>query len=89
MPIYRVTFQTELLVDCENESEAERIGFKHLEDEVRNRTSEVYRVEKLDSVDQLRRAERGSLPWRRYERNSMGESFYMVDEILERNVASG
>ena len=89
MPIYRITFQTELLVDCETEGEAERIGFKHLEDEVRNGTSEVYLVEKLDSVDQLRRAERGSLPWRRYERNSMGESFYMVDEILERNVASG
>jgi hypothetical protein len=49
----------------------------------------IYLVEKLDSVDQLRRAERGSLPWRGNERNSIGESFYMVDEILERNVASG
>jgi len=28
MPIYRVTFQTEMLIDCENEGEAERIGYR-------------------------------------------------------------
>jgi len=39
MPIYRVTFQTEMLIDCENEGEAERIGYRNLPDEVGNGTT--------------------------------------------------
>lgn len=89
MPIYRVTFQTELLVDCDDEREAERIGFKHLEEEVGNRHSEVYRVEKLENLYELKRAERGSLPWRSEDRSNSGVPYRTVDEILERNATGG
>jgi len=89
MPIYRVTFQTELLVDCDDVGEAERIGFKHLEEEVGNRHSEVYRVEKLENLYELKRAERGSLPWRCEDRSNSGIPYRTVDEILERNAAGG
>ena len=89
MPLYRVTFHTEILVDARDEREAERIGDRNLESEVRNCGSEVYRIEELKSVDQLRRVERGSLPWRCEERSNSGVPYLTVDEILERNVTGG
>jgi hypothetical protein len=78
--LYRVTFLTEILIDARDECEAERIGDRNLESEVRNCGSEVYRIEELKSVDQLRRVERGSLPWRATERG--GEPELLVEEIL-------
>ena len=79
MPLYRVTFCTEILVDCVDEREAERIGFRNLSEEIPS--SSVYKVEEIDSVDQLHREEHGSLPWRSSERR--GEPELRVEEILE------
>ena len=36
MPLYAVTFKVEMPVAASNEEEARRIGFEHLEEEVRN-----------------------------------------------------
>jgi len=76
--LYRVTFHTEILVDCNNQPEAELLGYRYLREEVRN--SSVYKVDKIDSVDQLHREERGSLPWRSTERHLEPE--LRVEEIL-------
>lgn len=80
MPIYRVTFTTSLLVECESEKDAEGIGFENLEAEIENQNSEVYSVELIESEAQLRRIERGSLPWRSWERRDEPE--IEVDDIL-------
>ena len=79
--LYRVTFHTEILVNCVDPHEAESIGFRNLREEVRN--SSVYKVDKIDSVDQLHREERGSLPWRAMERRDEPE--LRVEEILGGN----
>jgi len=78
MPLYRVTFRTEILVDCVDEREAERIGFRNLSEEIPS--SSVYKVEEIDSVDQLHREEHGSLPWK--ARKKMDEPELRVEEIL-------
>ena len=83
MPIYRISFLTELLVDCETEKEAELIGFKHLIDEVNNRGSEIFAVKRLESPGQVRRWERGSLPWRDTQRDLRGEPEKTVEQILQ------
>ena len=76
--LYRVTFHTDILVDCVDPPEAVRIGFRNLSEEIRS--SSVYKVDKIDSVDQLHREERVSLPWRAMERS--GEPELRVEEIL-------
>jgi hypothetical protein len=81
MALYRVTFHTEILVDCVDPQEAEVIGFRNLSEEIRG--SSVYKVDKIDSVDQLHREERGSLPWRSTERRDEPE--LRVEEILGGN----
>ena len=68
MKLYRVTFQTSLLIEAENEKEAVRIGEQNLQGEVRNGTSELYNVETLRSQENLRRGEKRSLPWRDWNR---------------------
>ena len=80
MNLYRVTFTTEILVECEDEMCAERIGYKNLIEEVKNGSSELYKVETIKSTDELRRFERGSLPWR--DSNRFGETELRVEEIL-------
>jgi hypothetical protein len=80
MKLYRVTFHTEILVEANDEREAERIGDRNLESEVRNGSSEVWSTEYLESVLQLRRNEWGSLPWRSPERSMEPE--LRVEEIL-------
>ena len=80
MKIYRVTFTTEILVECEDEMGAERIGYKNLIEEVKNGSSELYKVETIKSKDELRKFERGSLPWR--DSNRFGETELRVEEIL-------
>ena len=83
MAIYRVSFLTDLLVECENEKEAEMIGFKHLIDEVDNRGSDVFSIKLLESPDQVRRWERGSLPWRDAQRDLNCEPEKTVEQILK------
>ena len=80
MKLYRVTFHTSILVEAPDEREAERIGDRNLECEVRNGGSEVWSTEELESEDQLHRDERGSLPWRSSDRREEPER--TVDEIL-------
>ena len=80
MAIYRVTFHVDLLVDCDSAREAERIGRQNLEEEVRNGMAETWSVTRLESTDNLRREERGSLPWRDLQRH--GEPELTVDELL-------
>lgn len=81
MPIYRVTFTTQLLVEAGSEKDAERIGSSCLVDEVRNGGSEVYRTEEITSPLSLLTRKRGSLPWRDWKR--VGEPEITVDEILK------
>ena len=83
MAIYRVSFLTELLVDCETEKEAELIGFKHIVDEVNNRGSEIFSIKHLESPGQVRRWERGSLPWRATQRDLNREPEKTVEQILQ------
>jgi len=82
MSIYRVTFTTDLLVECENENEAEMIGFKNLHDEVKNCLSSVFSIVKLESSEQLHEGEHYSLPWRSVDRKSEAEAD--VNDILDR-----
>jgi hypothetical protein len=82
MAIYRVTFHIDLLVDCETEREAERIAYNNLENEIRNCSlgAVPWSIRRVESTDNLRRGEQGSLPWRdpqRYE-----EPELTVDELL-------
>ena len=81
MPLYRIAFITEMIIDARDPHEAERIGFRNLSEEIRG--SSVYKVDKIDSVDQLHREERGSLPWRSTERRDEPE--LRVEEILGGN----
>lgn len=81
MPLYRIAFITEMIIDARDPLEAESIGFRNLSEEIRG--SSVYKVEKIDSVDQLHREERGSLPWRSTERSDEPE--LRVEEILGGN----
>lgn len=80
MTIYRVTFHVDLLVDCDTEREAEHIGRKNLEEEVRACSPEAWSVMRLESTDNLRRGEHGSLPWRDWRKH--GEPELTVDELL-------
>ena len=50
MAIYRLTFTTDLLVDCDNEDQAVNLGYQHLQDEVRNSTSDLLHIQKLQST---------------------------------------
>lgn len=88
MAIYRVSFLTDLLVECESEKEAEMIGFKHLIDEVDNRGSDVFSIKLLESPDQVRRWERGSLPWRDTQRDLNCEPEKTVEQILKDALVS-
>lgn len=83
MAIYRISFLTELLVECESEKEAEHIGFNHLIEEVDNRGSEVFSIKLLESPEQIRRWEKGSLPWRDSQRDLHGEPEKPVEQILQ------
>lgn len=80
MKLYRVTFTTELLVECNDEREAERIGYRNLREEAFN--SQFHKVETIETVEQLRRGERNSLPWRDAHRFNEPEA--RVEEILLR-----
>lgn len=81
MKLYRVTFTTALLVEAESDYEAKRVGVECLVDEVRNGTSEVYSTELLEGEWNLRRGERGSLPWRSWRR--WDEPEITVEEVLK------
>jgi len=83
MAIYRVTFQTELLIDCENEAEAEEIGYDNIDYEVRNGVCDIVSMKLVDSVRQLHRGEHNSLPWRANSRNCSHEPEKTVQQILE------
>lgn len=83
MPIYRVTFQTELLIDCENETEAEKIGYDNVDYEVRNGFCDITSMKLIESASQLRRGEHNSLPWRANSRNWSHEPEKTVQKILE------
>ena len=83
MPIYRVTFQTELLIDCENETEAEKIGYDNVDYEVRNGICDITSMKLIESANQLRRGEHNSLPWRANSRNWSHEPEKTVQQILE------
>lgn len=83
MAIYRLTFTTYLLVDCDNEDQAVNLGYQHLQDEVRNSTSDLLHIQKLESTSQLRRDEKCSLPWRDSSRRDDPEQ--TVDQILQNS----
>jgi len=79
MKLYRVTFQTSLLVEAQDEHEAERIGYKNIREEV----SELFSINHLKEEKQLRRSERNSLPWRSHDRYKEPE--LTVEQVLNKN----
>jgi hypothetical protein len=81
MKIYRLKFETEILVECETEEEAEKIGHSSVEYEVRNGMLELFSLEELESENDLQSYERGSLPWRSFKRRDEPE--LTVDQILK------
>lgn len=83
LKLYRVTMQTSLLVEANNEGEAETIAEDNLVEEVRNGNSEFFSVENVQSVSELHPIEKGSLPWRDWNRNNEPE--LTVEEILSVN----
>jgi len=80
MAIYRVSILTELLVEADNETEAHKIGFRNVVEEIKNGTAKLYRIEHLESQENLKSDERGSLPWRSSDRKNLPE--LTVEEIL-------
>lgn len=83
MSLYRVTFQTSLLVETSTEDEAYKIGISSLPEEVKNGSSELYNIEIISNVDQLFPEERQSLPWRNFSK--INEIELNVNQILESN----
>ena len=77
MKLYRVTFATSLLVEAESEHDAERIGYFNRNEEA---DCELYSIERIESKDDLRRGERGSLPWRDSRRRQEPET--CVEDLL-------
>ena len=78
MPIYRVTFTTELLVECDSDLDAEKIAHCNLYEEVRNGLSEVQSTKLVDGHERLRSGEVNSLPWR--DRSNASQA--TVGEVL-------
>ena len=78
--LFRIEYHTSILIEAEDEREAEYIGDHHLEDEIQNGTSEIWGITTIEHPDQLRREERGSLPWRNWDRRDEPE--LTVEEIL-------
>jgi hypothetical protein len=81
MKLYRLTYETEILVECETEEEAEKLGYSFLKHEVGNGMSNLSSLEKLESENDLQSYERGSLPWRSFKRRDEPE--LTVDQILK------
>lgn len=79
MKIYRVTIQTDILVEAENEVDAEKIAL----DNFREETPEFYSAIEIDNLNKLTSDEQLSLPWRSWERR--GEDDLTIKEILENN----
>lgn len=77
MSIYRVTFETSLLVDCSNEKEAERIGLNFVNQEI----PELISIESITRTDQLLDVEKGSLPWRSWD-SAADKLELKVEQIL-------
>jgi len=77
MKLYRVTFQTSLLVEAQDDLEAERIGYKNIREEACKLSS----IDEVKEEKQLRRSERNSLPWR--SRARYDEPELTVEQILK------
>ncbi len=84
MKIYRVTFQTELLVEAETEEHSIKLGSKFLKEEVLNGTSDLIDVELINSKKKLKLEEINSIPWR--DPSIKRDKDYYVEEILEENI---
>lgn len=80
MKLYRVTFQTSVLVECKDAQEAEQIGRKFLGVEVDNGGAGVLLFEELRKRSDLMSSEVGSLPWRSHDRCSDPE--VKIEELL-------
>ena len=81
MKIYRVTFETSVLVACDDEKQAEFIGATHLNDEVSNGHSIVTSNEHITRISELYNDETFSYPWCSPLRKGLQEK--NVNEILE------
>lgn len=82
MKIYRVTIETELYVEANDEDEADTIALRNLVDEVRTSTSDVWSIEEITSPTQVVPDVLESLPWRAHFRHS--EKEYTILELLEK-----
>jgi hypothetical protein len=72
MTIYRIKFQTEVLVDATSEWEAEKFAQENLVKEIEDGRFEISFVERLKSVNQLRGNEVNIFPWKNKSR--LGEN---------------
>lgn len=65
-------------MEGKNERDAERIGYNNLSEEIHH--SSVHTIEQITESGQLRKEERGCLPWRSRERSHEPE--LIIEEIL-------
>jgi len=79
MGIYRVTIIKELLVEAKNHTDAEKVGFKFLNDEY---SSNLYKIEEVNSLQDLRKDEGMSIPWSLNSRFQSSEK--TLNEILSK-----
>ena len=83
MKIYRVKFETDLLVEAESPAAASRIGRGFLIEEVGNGMSKVGVIVELRTQGDLRHGEHFSLPWR--DRVRRNEPEVVVRDLLPRD----
>lgn len=86
MKIYRVTMQRDLLVEAEDEVEAEEIARENFEKDVElwHEYADCFAIEEIEKIEQLSEEETGSLPWRDWSRRN--EADQTVDEIIKMNL---
>jgi len=77
MKIYRVNVQVDLLVEAEDEIDAEEVALDNFKEE----TPQIYSAVQIDDVNELTEDEQLSLPWRSWKRQN--EDDLTVKEILE------
>ena len=63
MPIYRIKFETTLMVEANSEDEAVSVAKENLLEEVKNDFSQIVKKEIITDVEQLSDSEKYSLPW--------------------------
>lgn len=83
MALYRVTFETDIIVEANDEASAIKIGKCNLFEEARNELSKLSKIQIINSDSCLEQGEGYSLPWRDLSRS--GEAELTVFQILKKS----